>query len=64
MTRFLFTFDDSSIGIWLNGGIYWTLGEAFNLGFELAYSHAKVTVFGEDANAGGGHAGILLGYHW
>ena len=56
--------DDNSIGIWLNAGIYWTLGEAFNLGLDLRYSKAEVTLFGIDREAGGTHAGLILGYHW
>jgi hypothetical protein len=56
--------DDSGTGIWLNGGIYWTLGQNFNLGLDLRYSQADVTFFGEDVKAGGTHAGVILGYHW
>ena len=56
--------DDSSIGLWLNGGIYWTLGQSFNIGLDLRYSQADVTVFGVDVEAGGTHAGLILGYHW
>jgi opacity protein-like surface antigen len=56
--------DDNSTGIWLNGGVYWTLGQNFNLGLDLRYSQADVTLFGVDVDAGGTHAGIILGYHW
>jgi hypothetical protein len=56
--------DDSSLGLWLGGGVYWTLSEHFNLGLELKVSSAEVTLFGVDANAGGGHFGLLIGYHW
>ncbi len=56
--------DDNGTGIWLNGGIYWTLGQSFNLGLDLRYSQADVTLFGIDAEAGGTHAGVILGYHW
>ena len=55
---------DNSIGFWLNGGVYWTLGESFNLGLDLRYSQASVNLFGVSTDAGGGHAGLLLGYHW
>jgi opacity protein-like surface antigen len=51
-------------GIWLGGGVYFTLGEHFNLGFELKYSDASVTIAGVDVNAGGTHVGLLAGYHW
>ena len=51
-------------GIWLGGGVYFTLGYHFNLGLELKYSNADVTIAGVDANAGGTHFGLLAGYHW
>lgn len=56
--------DDSGTGIWLGGGVYWTLEEHFNIGFELKSSFAEVTLFNKDVNAGGGHFGFLAGYHW
>ncbi len=56
--------DDSSLGFWLNGGVYWALGETFNIGIDLRYSAADVTLMGEDVKAGGGHAGLILGWHW
>ena len=56
--------DDSGTGIWLNGGVYWTLGQHFNLGLQARYSKAEVTLAGIDGEAGGTHAGIMLGYHW
>jgi opacity protein-like surface antigen len=56
--------DDNSVGYWLNGGIYWTLGLHFNLGVDLRYSDADVTIAGVDGEAGGSTAGLLLGYHW
>jgi len=56
--------DDNAVGYWLNGGIYWTLNQHFNLGFDLRYSDAGVTLAGIDVEAGGTTAGIFLGYHW
>ncbi len=56
--------DDSGTGYWLNGGVYWTFSESFNLGLELRYSKADVTFLGSDVKAGGTHAGVILGYHW
>lgn len=57
-------FDDSAFGLWINGGVYWSLRDAFNVGIDLRYSDADVSFAGVDANAGGVHAGLLLGYHW
>ena len=56
--------DDNATGIWLNGGVYWTLNQSFNIGLDLRYSQADVTLFGVDADAGGTHAGLILGVHW
>lgn len=56
--------DDSGSGIWIGGGVYWTLEEHFNIGFEVKSSYAEVTLFDKDVNAGGGHFGFLAGYHW
>jgi opacity protein-like surface antigen len=51
-------------GIWLGGGVYFTLGQHFNIGLELKYSTANVNIAGVDVNAGGTHFGLLAGYHW
>jgi opacity protein-like surface antigen len=58
------TESDSGAGIWLGGGVYFTLGEHFNLGLEVKYSKADVTIAGVDTDAGGTHFGLLAGYHW
>ena len=50
---------DTGTGFWISGGIYWTLGKSFNLGFELGFSQATVTLFNVDGEGGGGHAGFL-----
>lgn len=55
---------DSATGIWLGGGVYWTLAERFNVGLEAKYSDAEVTLFDSDIEAGGTHLGLLIGYHW
>ena len=55
---------DSAPGIWLGGGVYWALTPHFNLGFDLRFSSATVTLGGIDGEAGGGHFGVLLGYHY
>ncbi len=61
---FGFSEDDSAMGFWIGGGVYWTLSQHFNLGLELKASSAEITLFDVDANAGGGHFGLLIGYHW
>lgn len=57
------TDDDSSFGIWAGGGLYWTLGEAFNVGLDVRHSLNEVSFGDLDVDAGT-HAGLLLGYHW
>jgi hypothetical protein len=54
------TVEDDATGYWLNGGVYWTLGEGFNIGVDLRYSTADV----EELDIGGTHVGLLLGIHW
>lgn len=56
--------DDDAEGFWISGGVYWTLSESFNIGLDLRYSQADVTLLGFDGEAGGAHAGLVLGYHW
>lgn len=55
---------DNAAGFWIDGGVYATLAEHFNIGVELAYSQATVTLFDESMKAGGFHYGLLAGYHW
>lgn len=57
-------YEDDGAGLWFGGGVYWTLAKHFNIGLELKGSAAEVTLFGIDANAGGGHFGMLVGGHW
>ncbi len=56
--------DDSAIGYWVNVGIFGTLAKHFNIGLDLRYSAADLTIEGVDIQAGGTHIGLLLGYHW
>lgn len=53
----------NGIGAWVNGGILWTIN-AFNVGFDVRYTRAEVGLDAGDFEGGGGHAGVLLGYHW
>jgi opacity protein-like surface antigen len=56
--------DDTAVGFWIDGGVYWALTESFNLGLELGFSKAEVTLFNVDGEAGGIHLGALMGYHF
>ena len=55
---------DNGTGIWLNGGVFWTLSTAFNLGFDVRLSGGDVRLYGVNRSAGGLHLGLLAGYHW
>jgi len=57
------TDEGDGTGVWLNGGIYWTV-QSLNLGFDVRYSEATVNMHYGDFEGGGGHAGLLVGYHW
>ena len=54
--------NDAGEGLWIDGGVYWTLGEALNVGLDFRYSQADITFSGFDADAGGRHTALLLGY--
>jgi hypothetical protein len=53
-----------SVGAWVGGGLYWIIAQHMNLGFDVTYSAAKVTLFDTKVQAGGGHAALFAGYHW
>lgn len=55
---------DHAVGLWVNGGICLNIGNTFNVGLDLRYSHAKVKLFDNDFHIGGIHVGLVLGYHW
>jgi hypothetical protein len=50
-------------GIWLDGGIVWDL-DSFNIGFDARVSLADVDMDSGYYEGGGGHVGLILGYHW
>ena len=56
--------EDSATGVWLDGGVTFLLAPHFNMGLNLRLSSAEITLLNDKKNGGGGHAGLLLGYHW
>jgi len=56
--------DGQSIGGYVNGGIFWTLAEHYNLGIDLGYSKATDHSSHVGFGMGGGHATLFFGYHW
>lgn len=53
----------NGVGVWINGGILWSIN-AFNIGVDLRYTKVEVGLDAGEFEGGGGHAGLLLGYHW
>lgn len=56
--------DDTGTGYWVSGGVFWTFASNLNLGLDVRYSRAEVDLFNNTIEAGGTHAGLLVGYHW
>jgi opacity protein-like surface antigen len=55
---------DWGAGVWISGGLYWTLARSLNIGFNLKYSSAKVTLLDQRFDAGGRFFGTLIGLSW
>ncbi len=55
---------DSAPGAWIDGGIFWRLGQRFNLGLEGRFSVAELKLGGRDVQAGGVNIGLILGWGW
>mgnify|MGYP001811697674 FL=1 len=56
--------DDRAVGAWVGAGTYYAVTPSFNLGLDVRYSKAEVTLFDKEREAGGLNAGITVGYHW
>ena len=68
--------EDTTLGPWLGGGVFWRLGRWFNLGFDVRWSSADVDLevdedplfglntYAYNVKAGGLHGGITLGFGW
>ena len=56
--------DDTTLGWWLGGGVFWRLGSRFNIGVAARFSRGEVTLFDVDVQAGGLQGGLLLGWGW
>lgn len=57
-------FQEGTLGAWAEGGVYWELERHFNIGAEFLWSWAKIPVRLTEANAGGKHFEMIIGYHW
>lgn len=56
--------DDRAFGAWVGAGTYYAVTPSFNIGLDVRYSKAEVTLFDKEREAGGLNAGITAGYHW
>ena len=56
--------DDTAVGVWVGAGTYFAVTPSFNIGVDVRYSKAEVTLFDKEREAGGLNAGITAGYHW
>ena len=56
--------DDQSTGYWVGTGAYVQVSEHINVGADLRYSEAEVSLFNENREAGGVNFGVSAGYHW
>jgi len=56
--------DDSATGYWVGAGMYYAMNDHFNIGVDVRYSEADVTIFDVERKAGGVYSGITAGYHW
>lgn len=56
--------DDSTVGAWVGAGTYYAVTPSFNIGVDVRYSKAEVTLFDKERETGGLNAGITAGYHW
>ena len=56
--------DDTTVGAWVGAGTYYAVTSSFNIGVDVRYSKAEVTIFDKEREAGGLNAGITAGYHW
>ena len=56
---------DDTNGIYVEGGVYWRLGKAFNLGVHgRLVEGTDVTLFDQDGDADYYQVGALIGFGW
>jgi hypothetical protein len=57
--------DDDTTGVYVQGGVFWRLGEWFNLGFDARLLEGTgVTLFDMDGDADYWQIGALVGFGW
>lgn len=56
--------DDDGTGVWIGAGLYVGVTESFDIGFDVRYSEAEVTLFDQNLEAGGTRCAATASYHW
>jgi opacity protein-like surface antigen len=54
--------DDFAGGLWIDGGAMFKVRKKFSLGLDLRYSTAEIKLGDDKIDAGGTHAGLLVGW--
>ena len=60
----------SGVGLWAGGGFVYRWGDHLNLGLDVRYSDASVSLRPRstpevlDLDSGGVQYGVVVGYHW
>lgn len=55
---------DSAVGGWVGAGVYWRPVSKLNIGLDVRYSDANVTLFNQEVEVGGTMTNLVIGYHW
>ncbi len=57
--------DDDSGGAYFHGGVFWRIGQRFNIGIDGRFLvGTKITLFGEEGDADYVQLGMVLGWGW
>lgn len=56
--------EDGGLGWWAGAGVRYRMTEHMDLGADLRYSRANVTINGDELQAGGRNLALGAGYHW
>lgn len=62
-----YTYEDSGVGGWAGCGVYYTFGNALNVGCDMRYSTTSVKLTDLENgryDIGGLHYGLMVGYHF
>lgn len=56
--------DDSAVGAWVGTGMLVGITDGFDIGFDVRYSEADVTIFNRDIKAGGLRYALTASHRW